>query len=348
MLDLPKYLFLPLLGAAVICSPALRGCLLPFAGALLIARWADRPVSRLAGWMPRPLAAFLILSLSALLVLDALLLLGVQLWRTLPETGVVIPAGNGMFASLSRLVEKLPSPLSGAGAWAVQQLRDQSGVLHTRLETAAADLAARSVSALPRGLLTAGITLLAAFYACADWERVCRWRSLLIPPAWTKALSAGVRRLGQGAAGWLRVQGRLFLLQWAILWAGLTLLQVEGSWVRALAVALADALPLFGSGIVLLPWAALVLMQGDAGLAGGLTLLWGAAALSRSVLEPRMLGRQAGSSPLLTLLALYAGLRLWGVGGMVLSPIALHALTCATEKPAPPDNSREKPEMSQF
>ena len=43
--------------------------------------------------------------------------------------------------------------------------------------------------------------------------------------------------------------------------------------------------------------------------------------LVRSALEPRVVGRQLGINPLLTLAALYAGFRLWGVTGMILAPI---------------------------
>ena len=57
-----------------------------------------------------------------------------------------------------------------------------------------------------------------------------------------------------------------------------------------------------GSGTVLLPWAAVSLLRGSGGLALGLTVTYAAAAFARSALEPRLLGRQIGLPPLLTLL----------------------------------------------
>lgn len=47
------------------------------------------------------------------------------------------------------------------------------------------------------------------------------------------------------------------------------------------------------------------------------------AAFARSALEPRLLGRQIGLPPLLTLLSLYAGYRLFGLAGMILLPLAV-------------------------
>jgi predicted PurR-regulated permease PerM len=49
--------------------------------------------------------------------------------------------------------------------------------------------------------------------------------------------------------------------------------------------------------------------------------LYAAVALARSVLEPRFLGKQLGLDPLITLIALYAGYRLWGIGGMIIAPM---------------------------
>ena len=41
----------------------------------------------------------------------------------------------------------------------------------------------------------------------------------------------------------------------------------------------------------------------------------------RSVLEPRLVGLQLGLDPLVTLAALYAGYKLWGIAGMILAPL---------------------------
>ena len=53
----------------------------------------------------------------------------------------------------------------------------------------------------------------------------------------------------------------------------------------------------------------------------GLTGIYVTTMLIRSALEPRLLGHQLGVNPLVMLVALYAGSRIWGVGGMILAPI---------------------------
>ena len=103
------------------------------------------------------------------------------------------------------------------------------------------------------------------------------------------------------------------------------LLKISPAPLWALGVAVVDALPVLGSGTVLIPWTLLLLIQGQYGQALGMGLVYLAAVVVRSVLEPRLVGRQLGLDPLVTLAAFYAGYRLWGILGMILAPICAAA-----------------------
>ena len=82
-----------------------------------------------------------------------------------------------------------------------------------------------------------------------------------------------------------------------------------------------DAFPILGTGTVLLPWALVSLLGGNKVQALGLASIYVAISLSRSVLEPKLLGSHLGLDPLVTLAALYAGYKLWGFGGLILAPV---------------------------
>ena len=88
-----------------------------------------------------------------------------------------------------------------------------------------------------------------------------------------------------------------------------------------MAVSLIDSLPVLGTGAVLLPWALICLLQQETARAIGLVGIYVVISITRSVLEPKFLGRQLGLDPLVTLFALYAGYKLWGIGGMLLAPL---------------------------
>ena len=83
---------------------------------------------------------------------------------------------------------------------------------------------------------------------------------------------------------------------------------------------------MLGTGTVLVPWALLAGLSGDRPLCGGLLLLFAVITLVRNVAEPHLVSRRIGLPPLLSLAAMYAGLRAAGLPGLLLFPLALTVL----------------------
>ncbi|MCC8181746.1 MAG: AI-2E family transporter [Clostridiales bacterium] len=323
MWDLSKATLLLLLGLFLLFSSTIRSILLPFGAALLLAALSDRPVSRLEAHIPRWLAALIVMTISALLMLCLLSLVAVRLWQDIPVALEQFSGVDALWDELEPLAKKLPFFLGDGAGWLIQQLRTQGSTLGEQMTSALAGAAADWAAELPGAVFALGVTLLAAFYAAADWKRVRMVLVHLLPQGWLPAVRELTRRGKEGAGGWLRVQGRLMGITWLVLTAGLWLLGVSSAWLVALVVALADALPVLGTGLFLLPWAGFALLQGDVRTGLCLIALWTISSLCRSVLEPRMLGRQSGVSPLFTLLSLYSGWKLFGAAGLILGPVLL-------------------------
>ena len=83
-----------------------------------------------------------------------------------------------------------------------------------------------------------------------------------------------------------------------------------------------DALPVLGTGAVLIPWSVICFLQGQTVRGVGLLGIYAVVWLLRAVLEPKLVGRQLGLDPLLTLVAMYAGFRFIGLIGMIGAPLA--------------------------
>lgn len=88
-------------------------------------------------------------------------------------------------------------------------------------------------------------------------------------------------------------------------------------------IGILDALPIFGTGTVLIPWSVLRLLVGDWGQAVLLAGLYLVCYLVRQILEAKMMGGQVGLSPLETLASVYVGLELFGFFGFILGPLGL-------------------------
>ena len=80
-------------------------------------------------------------------------------------------------------------------------------------------------------------------------------------------------------------------------------------------------MPVLGTGTILLPWSLILFLQGDNARSIGLLGLYAVISLTRSALEPKLVGKELGLDPLVTLFSLYTGYKLWGIGGMILSPL---------------------------
>lgn len=184
---------------------------------------------------------------------------------------------------------------------------------------------------IPDGALSVGTGILSGFMISSRLpslkSAVARW----LPESVRTNFLPAVGRAKTALLGWLKAQFKLSAITFAILLMGFLILRIPYGPIWAGVVAIVDAVPVLGTGTVLLPWTVLCLIRGEHLRAIGLLGVYGAAFLTRTTLEPRLVGRQLGIDPLLTLVFLYVGYRFWGILGMVLAPMLAAAVLAATQ-----------------
>ena len=101
-------------------------------------------------------------------------------------------------------------------------------------------------------------------------------------------------------------------------------MKVRYAFIIAIGVAILDLLPFFGTGTVLLPWAAIKFISGDYTTVIGLLLIWGVGQLARQIIQPKIVGDSVGLAPIPTIILLYVGYKAAGVIGMIIAvPIGI-------------------------
>lgn len=85
-------------------------------------------------------------------------------------------------------------------------------------------------------------------------------------------------------------------------------------------IGLLDALPVFGTGTVLIPWALFSLVFGNWPYAVGLIVIYVSCYYLREIMEAKLMGGHMGIAPLEMLISMYIGLKLFGVAGFILGP----------------------------
>ncbi len=305
---------------------------LPFLLGFLLSKLAAPATKRISQHVRLPYAviSFTCLSLMAAVIVLLFWFLGWMLFQQLEQLAQRVPAFLSSLAQpLSALEKKLlyhaaklPDGLGVAATQWVEKLFEGSSVVLSSASQWLLGVATRLISKVPDIFLFLLTTVLSAYLFASQAPMLQAFFKKHLPSHWLKKLSSVTLRLKSALAGYLKTQLKLSVVTFGIVTVGLFLLRRNNAIPLALAIALIDALPVFGAGTVLIPWSALTLLSGDRSVALGLLIVYACAALSRAVLEPRILGKQIGLSPLLTLIAMYAGYRLCGFFGMILFPVA--------------------------
>ncbi len=182
------------------------------------------------------------------------------------------------------------------------------------------------VSNLASGIVSFLISLLffivAAYFMTADYpglrKRLIAWVPDIIRPHMRHVKEAA----GSAMFGYLRAQLILSGIVLVIVFVALLIVRQPYSLLIAIATGIIDIMPFFGSGAILVPWGVICLLVGQFKKALFLLILAFALFLFRKLAEPKVVGNQTGLSPLLSLIAIYVGMKLGGVAGMILCPIA--------------------------
>lgn len=220
-------------------------------------------------------------------------------------------------------LQQLPPAAEQALREALGGFSPADGLLGEWLLGAAGGVVRFAANSLPSLVFSFLVWMIASVFLTADYRRVTAALLQRLPPR-AAAWGADLRTLCGGtvkqmARAYLCLMGVTFLE----LCAGLWLLRVKGAIPLAAVIALVDILPVLGVGTVLLPWAAVAALNGELRFAMWLAVLYLVITVVRNLLEPRLISRRVGLSPIVTLLCLYAGLRFGGFWGLLLLPFAV-------------------------
>lgn len=214
------------------------------------------------------------------------------------------------------------------------KLRDSLDNMISSLLREAASTVASAVTAFATGLLRAMpsimlfvvVTVISSFYFALDLDAVHSSLFSLFPSRIAEKLPAVKTRVRRFVVKYLRIYLFLMFITFCELFAGFTILRVDYSFLLALIISVIDILPILGVGTVLIPWSVIELLGRDFRMGFGLLILWAVITIVRQVAEPHIVGETIGLHPLLTLVGMYVGFRIFGIAGMLIAPALIIAV----------------------
>lgn len=232
---------------------------------------------------------------------------------------------QNILSRISDLVSRLPFSV-GENAEMLQStvtetILDMAKNMIASLGAKIPELAGKLVAAIPQALIFFVVTVLSTVYFCADYDKILRFFHKHMGKR-TKEITGKIFIAAKNTMiKILRSYAVLFLFTFAELLLGFVLLGESYAFLLALLTALVDSLPVLGTGIILLPLALYRFFIGDAKAAIGFLVLYIAVTVIRQILEPKILGNGVGMHPLLMLVSMYVGFKLFSIPGMLLFPI---------------------------
>jgi sporulation integral membrane protein YtvI len=298
----------------------------PFIMALFITFTIERPVRFLIKKtkISRGISVAVVLLVFVLVIGGILTLVFSQIvneiWRLTKE----IPSAQTVKKYVEMLLEKsqdlylsLPSDFEKA-------LRDNLGSLVGTVSSYLESLwnyMVNIVKFLPEFFVFIVISLVASFFMSRDREKISNFVFKQMPEGWKNKIRTVKDDLFVALVGYIKAQLILITITFIELLIGYSIIGVKYAFFFAVLTAIVDALPILGTGTILIPTSAIYLLLGNVPRAFAFIVLYIVISVVRQFLEPKVVGENLGLHPLVTLISIYVGMQVFGIIGLFLGPI---------------------------
>lgn len=178
---------------------------------------------------------------------------------------------------------------------------------------------------LPKMVVFVVIMVLSSFIILKDKEKIMKFVRHQFPDSWIEIGYKIKNDVLKYVFNYIKTQCILIGLCFFELFIGLSIISfytnIKYVLLLTIIIALIDALPILGAGSILIPWILIEIFTKNYILSLSLLVLYVIIFLMRQYAEPKLISNGAGMHPLLTLIALYSGFKIFGVLGFLYGPI---------------------------
>ncbi|HHV95382.1 MAG TPA: sporulation integral membrane protein YtvI [Clostridiaceae bacterium] len=300
---------------------------IPFIIAFIIASIIE-PIIRLLmnkAKIPRRVAAPVILTFFILAFALIITLVVARLIQEIRSIYAVLPQlSNEIYAYVINLINRglyifewLPKDITGNVGNILSKLYETVSDILNKVIRGAYITAA----SIPQAIIFTVITIVSTYFIASDRERISAFFSYQLPEKWINQIKNIITNMFSALVGYIKAQCILMAITFFELFIGFNIIGVSYSLLLAFIISVFDAFPIFGVGGFLIPWAIYSFFTGSIRMGISLFILYFIVLIVRQTVEPKILGNQIGVHPLVTLIAMYTGLKLLGFIGLILGPI---------------------------
>ena len=191
--------------------------------------------------------------------------------------------------------------------------------------------AVRFTTAIPDIMLSIVLTIMGTYYMTADRERILAFFRRTFPMGMQRHSKMLKRNLFHALFGQVKSQLTVSLIIITFLTLAFVVYGIQYGLLVGVLIGVCDALPVIGAGLFLIPWSIFELILGHYATGIFLAAVYVGTIVIRQISEPRIVGANLGLYPLATMVAIFAGFRLFGFLGLLGGPILLNLLKVVLE-----------------
>ncbi len=309
---------------------------LPFVLGYIIAYICRRPTEFICSKlkMKNKVASILVLSVAIiLLVLIFIILIGqlggglTSLFRALPAfyTNQVEPYVQKILqwyenTDLEEYIGETAAQILEATA---DKILQSLGSLVTTLSVRVVSFLTGVIGKVPNFMMTFLLTIISAFFISIDYENISGFLAMQLKPRTRELLTYVKVNLVDTLGKYIVSYSLILFITFIELNIVLLIAGVPNSFLLALLISFFDILPIVGTGTVFWPWFAIDMVAGNYKRAIIIIAGYFAITIIRNIIEPRIVGQKVGLHPIVTLIAMFIGLRAYGLIGMLMLPVLL-------------------------
>lgn len=185
-----------------------------------------------------------------------------------------------------------------------------------------------TITKIPNMIIYLIITILATYFITSDKFYILDRMEHHVPHKWMKNLIKHSREITHSLGEYLKAEVIMIFISFIIVLIGLHIFYFLGMNIKypilmALLIMFVDALPILGSGTIMVPWGIIEIINHNNSVGFSILGLYVITLLVKQFLEPKIVSNKIGIHPIFTLIAMYTGFKFLGIIGLLIGPILL-------------------------
>ena len=197
---------------------------------------------------------------------------------------------------------------------------NSKGFIGEFLGTGIKNTSFKFIKMLPNTFMVIVLGLISCFLILIDKENIEAFILRQFPKKYSEKMLIIKTSIFETLMGYIKAQLIIMCFIGTICFIGLSIIKAPYALLLGFIIAVVDALPVFGSGFILWPWSIYNLIVKNYKFSVGLIIIYLIILIVRQTIEPKIVGKQIGIHPLVTLMSIYIGLKIFGVFGFIIGP----------------------------